>query len=511
MTRAKQTAANLGRRRSSTAPSLPSGAGAPFDREQLQHIIEGLTDGVILVEADQRIAWANEAALVLHGVRTLAELGATIDDYRNRFELRDRNRHHLPDGEHPLERLIGGDSFSEVVVDVGLLGEKSRWTHQIRSLVLTGTDGVPSCLVLLINNVTQQFEAEDRFESMFNANPAPAVICTLAELRFCRINQGFCDLTGFGESDLIGRSLHQVDLLAKADRRDLALERLHTGRTIPQMEAWLPCQDGGERLVLMAGQPIEVSDKPCMLFTFADLQRRHEAHQALAHSERRFSAAFRLAPAPMLILSTTEHQIVDANDSFLRVSGYVLAELHGRKEREIDLWGDEVSATIVEAGHSALPIRGLDIGLRRKDRTSRSHLLSAEAVVMNDEPHVLVIMQDIAERKRTESQLIEAIEQVLSDTSWFGQKVMEKLAELPGRVDRDGDGRNAIALSKREEEIAGLLGRGLSDRQVAAQLKVTLSTARNHVSAIYRKIGVHRRAEAVVWARERGFSAKKSR
>jgi PAS domain-containing protein len=75
MTRAKQTAANLGRRRSSTAPSLPSGAGAPFDREQLQHIIEGLTDGVILVEADQRIAWANEAALVLHGVRTLAELG----------------------------------------------------------------------------------------------------------------------------------------------------------------------------------------------------------------------------------------------------------------------------------------------------------------------------------------------------------------------------------------------------------------------------------------------------
>ncbi|RYY08333.1 MAG: PAS domain-containing protein, partial [Alphaproteobacteria bacterium] len=48
------------------------------DRTQLQHIIAGLNDGVILVNPDQTIAWANPTALALHGVTKVEELGATV-------------------------------------------------------------------------------------------------------------------------------------------------------------------------------------------------------------------------------------------------------------------------------------------------------------------------------------------------------------------------------------------------------------------------------------------------
>lgn len=40
------------------------------NRRQLQQIISGLSDGVILLEADRRIVWANEAALAMHGSKT---------------------------------------------------------------------------------------------------------------------------------------------------------------------------------------------------------------------------------------------------------------------------------------------------------------------------------------------------------------------------------------------------------------------------------------------------------
>ena len=49
------------------------------DRRQLQQIIAGLTEGVILVDPDQTIFWANEAALQMHGVENLGELGATVE------------------------------------------------------------------------------------------------------------------------------------------------------------------------------------------------------------------------------------------------------------------------------------------------------------------------------------------------------------------------------------------------------------------------------------------------
>ncbi|WP_368045281.1 PAS domain-containing protein, partial [Gilvimarinus algae] len=41
------------------------------NRRQLQQIIAGLSDGVMLLEVDQTIIWANEAALRMHGVDSL--------------------------------------------------------------------------------------------------------------------------------------------------------------------------------------------------------------------------------------------------------------------------------------------------------------------------------------------------------------------------------------------------------------------------------------------------------
>ncbi|MEM7928116.1 PAS domain-containing protein, partial [Morganella morganii] len=86
------------------------------DRRQLQQIIAGLTEGVILIEPDQRILWANEAALAMHGVDSLEGLGADTGEYRERFRLRYRNNHPLQEGQYPAERLVAGECFCDVVV-----------------------------------------------------------------------------------------------------------------------------------------------------------------------------------------------------------------------------------------------------------------------------------------------------------------------------------------------------------------------------------------------------------
>src|SRR4051794_506982 len=90
------------------APSLPPPSLSPkhADTHQLRSIIAGVSDGVILIDPDQRIVWANQPALDMHGVADLAGLGGTATGYRDRFELRYRNRHRLPEGEYPLERVM---------------------------------------------------------------------------------------------------------------------------------------------------------------------------------------------------------------------------------------------------------------------------------------------------------------------------------------------------------------------------------------------------------------------
>jgi len=62
-----------------------------------------------------------------------------------------------------------------------------------------------------------------------------------------------------------------------------------------------------------------------------------------------------------------------------------------------------------------------------------------------------------------------------------------------------------IQLTKRQAEVLRLLGEGLSTEEIANDLGVAVETARNHIRAVLRGLGVHSRLEAVVEGRERGL------
>jgi pimeloyl-ACP methyl ester carboxylesterase/DNA-binding CsgD family transcriptional regulator len=61
------------------------------------------------------------------------------------------------------------------------------------------------------------------------------------------------------------------------------------------------------------------------------------------------------------------------------------------------------------------------------------------------------------------------------------------------------------ALSPREREILGLLAEGLANAEIGERLAISEKTVRNHVSNLFDKLGVWTRAQAIVFARERGF------
>jgi two-component system, NarL family, nitrate/nitrite response regulator NarL len=60
------------------------------------------------------------------------------------------------------------------------------------------------------------------------------------------------------------------------------------------------------------------------------------------------------------------------------------------------------------------------------------------------------------------------------------------------------------ALTRRERQIVGLIGRGLSNKEIAGTLRIELPTVKNHVHHILEKLHVERRTEAVSVARARG-------
>jgi PAS domain S-box-containing protein len=481
------------------------------DRWQLEQIIAGLTEGVILVEPDQTITYANEAALEMHGVTNLNELGRTVDEYRKNFVLRHQSSHLLDHGRYPIDRVVAGETFEDVVVIVAHKTNQDRdRTHRIRSLVITDHAGNPDCLVLIVHDVSGQTEAEHRFERAFAANPAPAAICRLTDLRLVKVNDGFLELTGYNRDDVLGRTVYEIDVLQRAERRDLALERLRAGETIPQMEACLAVpSDPGGRQVVVAGQPIEVGEVPCMLFTFADLEPRRKAETALRHSEERFAKAFRLAPVPTTISSADDHRLVEVNDAFTRVLGYQAQDVVGYQVQDLGLWIDRDDRRRFETELAKTgTVRDFEAHLRGKGGEEVECLVSAETITLSDRACVLCCFQDITARRRSEEELVKAIEAVMADASWFSRGVVEKLAALrhPPRPGQSPAQATGIAdLTPRELEVLTLVCRGKSDPEIAAELRLARNTVRNHLASLYQKLGVNRRSALVVWSRERGL------
>ena len=69
------------------------------------------------------------------------------------------------------------------------------------------------------------------------------------------------------------------------------------------------------------------------------------------------------------------------------------------------------------------------------------------------------------------------------------------------------DQQDAVALSEREREVMSLMATGATNREIAATLHLSPHTVKEHTSALYRKLGVRNRTEAVQRAERLGLSA----
>lgn len=92
-------------------------------------------------------------------------------------------------------------------------------------------------------------------------------------------------------------------------------------------------------------------------------------------------------------------------------------------------------------------------------------------------------------------ELLEAVLAALRDEAAFSPHISalicKRLATLASTTKR------SLALTRREREIAVLIGQGLSNKEIAIDLRIGPSTVKNHVHNILEKLNVRRRSAIV--------------
>ena len=93
--------------------------------------------------------------------------------------------------------------------------------------------------------------------------------------------------------------------------------------------------------------------------------------------------------------------------------------------------------------------------------------------------------------------------EVAGDAQRLGRRHLPQ--HLAGLGIDDGD-HDFPGLSQRESEVLVLIGRGLSNQEIAEQLYVSVNSVKTYIRQVYAKTGATRRTQAVAWAHEHGWT-----
>ena len=107
-------------------------------------------------------------------------------------------------------------------------------------------------------------------------------------------------------------------------------------------------------------------------------------------------------------------------------------------------------------------------------------------------------------KRATPRELIDAVITVHAGTSVVDPSLAAELLRDYARGTRDPDATTSTRalLTAREREIVGLVSRGLTDKEIAAQLYVSPRTVQNQLARIREKTGRARRSDLARWAVE---------
>lgn len=336
-------------------------------------------------------------------------------------------------------------------------------------------------------------DAEARFHAIFDVNPAPALIVRLFDERVEMVNSGFLELTEYGRREVHRTRLTDLGVFTDPQQREALLDAPRHWQTLSKVEAQLRTKTGDQRTVLVSAKPLDLGEQACGVLTFADITEQVQA-------EQRFTKIFHLAPAPSCLVELEGGTFVDVNTSWLELTGHNKAEALRRSGFELGLWSPEVRAKLERALSRGGSFRDLELQICTKSGAVREVLVSAE--LLEDDPDLILLMlHDVTESKRNAEQFHRAIQEVLSDTAWFSQQIMERLANMRGHTDPTP----SAELTNRERQVLEHLAAGQSNQQIADALGLATQTVRNYVASLYDKLEVNSRAEAVVWARQRGI------
>jgi two-component system cell cycle sensor histidine kinase/response regulator CckA len=279
------------------------------------------------------------------------------------------------------------------------------------SAELIELEGQP-CVLAITRDITERMRSERSLREYERVveGLVDMIVVVDRDYRYIIANRSFLNYRDIEREQVIGRRVDEV--LDKETFESIVKEKMDEcfrGKVV-QYELKYHYPDLGERALFASYFPIAgptgIERIACVL---RDITEHKRAEEKLRNSEDRFSKAFRQSPLAITISTEADGRYLDANESFLKMTGYTREDVVGHTASELRFWAlpslrTDLLRQLREGG--SVTDRGMQF------KTAKAEIREAELswapIEVEGQPCLLAFMRDTTETQRLEAQFLQS-------------------------------------------------------------------------------------------------------
>jgi len=266
--------------------------------------------------------------------------------------------------------------------------------------------------------VTKQLDESRENLSMTLHSIGDGVISTDINGLIVNMNPVAEKLCGWDLADAKGKVLTKVFNIINEETRETAADPvkkvLESGETVElENHTVLISCNGEEYQIADSAAPIrdKQGNTTGVVLVFSDVTEKYIAQKKLEESEEKYRQAFQTS-SDSININRRDGTYIDVNDGFTNLTGYTQEDVAGKLSTEINIWVipedyEKLAMGLRERGF----VKNIESKFRCKDGSLKTAIISANIIVLNNEPHILTIARDITVRKQMEELILKSKQQ----------------------------------------------------------------------------------------------------
>ena len=119
-----------------------------------------------------------------------------------------------------------------------------------------------------------------KFSKVFYLNPSACGLSDITTGKYIEVNKEFCNLLGFDENEVIGKTAYELSILAPESRNEI-LQRVDSSGKLINYETTLKAKNGEIKYVLLSAENILIQDNKYRYTVVNDITERKLVEEKL--------------------------------------------------------------------------------------------------------------------------------------------------------------------------------------------------------------------------------------